>query len=121
MENTFCSKKQLKHSSYLLPLFLFSLVLVFAACAHKPSPEEAKLEEAAQNIVETDQKRMQDCQYLGSVTVTGKVNPMFSQRGMRKTKEQVRRKAVLLEATHLVWLYTYDTTAAALVYSCPGK
>lgn len=121
MEINFCSKKQLKHSRYLLPIFLFSLVLIFTACAHKPSPEEAKLEEAAQKIIETDQKRMKDCQYLGSVTVTGKVNPMFDQRGIRKTKEQVKRKAVLLEATHLVWLYTYDTTAAALVYSCPGK
>lgn len=106
--------------NYWILITVFSLwVLLMTACAHKPSPEEIRLDKAAQALIETDERLMKSCLYLGSVSVTGDANPMFAGRALRKTKDQVKRQAVVLEATHIVWLYTYDTTAAALAYRCP--
>ena len=99
-------------------LFLEAILLLLWACATNPIPHEKKIIEIEKNIVETDERMVQACYYLGSVNGKTNYGKTFSFYATWLCKKDARRQAAILEATHIVWLYTHPTAASALAYDC---
>jgi hypothetical protein len=100
--------------------FLFSatLVLMLCACATNPMPQEKKIIADEKNIIETDERLVQGCYYLGSVNGATNFGKTFSFYATWLCKKDARRQAAISGATHIVWLYTHPTAASALAYDC---
>jgi hypothetical protein len=100
--------------------FLLSaiILLVLCACATNPIPNEKKLIEKEKHIMETDERVVQACYYLGSVKGTTNYGKTFSFYATWLCKKDARRQAAILGATHIVWLHTHPTAASALAYDC---
>ncbi len=95
-----------------------TILLVLCACATNPIPNEKKIIEKEKHIIETDERMVQACYYLGSVKGTTNYGKTFSFYATWLCKKDARRQAAILGATHIVWLYTHPTAASALAYDC---
>jgi hypothetical protein len=93
--------------------------LQVCARAHEPIPEEAKLENAARQLIEADERQVASCLQPGSVAASRNPNPILSAPATRRVKADLRHRAAAQGATHIAWLYSRDSTAAALAYGCP--
>ena len=95
------------------------VILILAACsALNPSPREKELKDLERGIIETDTRTVDQCRYLGAVS--GTADPRFFPEiyAVAKCKERARLHAAEIGATHIVWLYSHPSTAAALAYNC---
>jgi hypothetical protein len=100
--------------------FLFSatILLMLSGCATNPIPQEKAIIAVEKNIIETDERMVQACYYLGSVDGTTNYGKTFAFYAKWLCKKDVRRQAAILGATHIVWLYAQPTAASALAYDC---
>jgi hypothetical protein len=97
----------------------FSAIFVLiCSCTTQPYQHEKKISEMEPTLIETDERLVQDCLYLGSVTGTTDFGKMFNLFAKSRCKKEARRQAATLGATHIVWLYAYRTSASALAYKC---
>lgn len=100
-------------------LFGTMVILIIGACsALNPSPREKELKELERGIIETDERTVDNCRYLGAVS--GTADPRFIPEiyAVAKCKERARLHAAEIGATHIVWLYSHPSAAAALAYNC---
>ena len=83
-----------------------------------PSPREQELKEPKWGIVGTDERTVDHYRYLGAVS--GTADPRFIPEifAVAKCKERARLHAAEIGATHIVWLYSHPSVAAALAYDC---
>jgi hypothetical protein len=104
-------------------IFILSMVTIILlttfSCAL--SPREQRIKEVERSLIETDERVVQGCQCLGTVYGTVDVGNTFLFFSKIKCKNKVKHGAATLGATHIVWLYTHKTTAAALAYKCEIK
>ncbi len=98
----------------IIPLTAFS-------CALFLSPREQRIKEVERSLIETDERVVQGCHCLGTVQGTVDVGNTFLLFSKIRCKSKVKHDAAILGATHIVWLYTHKTSAAALVYKCEIK
>ena len=103
-----------------IAIAILSVVLILQAfsCTTIPEPENQQLEQLAQQLVETDERTVQNCRNLGSVSRTADMTKYFGVHLTRRNIQLVKQQAAQLGATHIVWLYQYKNSAAALAYSC---
>lgn len=99
---------------------IVSVVLILQAysCTTIPEPENQQYDQLAQELVETDERMVQNCRNLGSVSRSADMDKLFGYHLSNKNIQIVKRQAAQLGATHIVWLYQYKNSAAALAYSC---
>jgi len=72
-------------------------------------------------LIETDERVVQGYECLGTVQGTVDVENSFLLFSKIKYKNEIKHGAAILGATHIVWLYTHKTSAAALAYKCEIK
>lgn len=103
-----------------IAIAILSVVLILQAfsCTTIPEPENQHLEQLAQQLIETDERMVKNCKNLGSVSRTADMNKFFGYHLARRNIQLVKQQAAQLGATHIVWLYQYKNSAAALAYSC---
>ncbi len=109
----------MKRISILIVVII--VLLTIFSCASFLSPKEQRLIEVQQSLIETDERVVQGCQYLG--TVQGRVdvgNTFIFFSGLR-CENRAKRNAAILGATHIVWLYAHKTSAVAMAYKCEIK
>ena len=102
-----------------IPLMVTIILLTIFSCAL--SPREKRIKEVEQSLIETDERVVQGCQYLGTVRGTVDVGNTFLLFSKSSCKNKAKHGAAILGATHIVWLYTQKTSAAALAYKCEIK
>jgi hypothetical protein len=102
-------------------LVLTILLLNTFSCAFFLSPREQRIKEMERSLIETDERIVQGCQCLGTVHGTVDVGNTFIFFSKIRCKNKAKRSAAVLGATHIVWLYTHKTSAAALAYKCEIK
>ncbi len=101
-------------------LLVITIILLTAfSCAL--SPREKRIKEVERSLIETDERVVQGCQCLGTVQGTVDVGNTFLFFLKAKGKNEVKHRAAILGATHIVWLYIHKTSAAALAYKCEIK
>jgi hypothetical protein len=102
-----------------IPLMVTIILLATFSCAL--SPKEKRIKEVEQSLIETDERVVQGCQCLGTVRGTIDVGNTFLLFSKSSCKNKAKHGAAILGATHIVWLYTHKTSAAALAYKCEIK
>jgi len=102
---------------FILLMVTIMLLTIFS-CALFLSPREKRNKEVAQSLIETDERVVQGCQCLGTVQGTVDVGDTFLSFSKIRCKNKARHRAAILGATHIVWLHTHKTSAAALAYKC---
>ena len=101
-------------------LLVITIILLTAfSCAL--SPREKRIKEVERSLIETDERVVQGCQCLGTVRGTVDVGNTFLLFSKSNCKNKAKHGAAILGATHIVWLYTHKTSAAALAYKCEIK
>ena len=95
-----------------------SLMLLIYSCTTIPETENQQLDQLAQQLIETDERMVQTCRNLGSVSRSADMSKLFGYHLTRRNIQAVKRQAAQLGATHIVWLYRYKNSAAAQAYSC---
>ena len=104
---------------HLLLAFVFSVILLLIySCTKPPHRQEKKITQMERTLIETDERLVQDCQYLGAVTGTTDFSKRFESLAKSRCRNEARRQAATIGATHIVWLYAYKTSASALAYKC---
>ena len=103
----------------LILIVLTIILLTTFSCAL--SPREQRIKEVERSLIETDERIVQGCQCLGTVQGSVDVGNTFLLFSKIKCKNKVKHSAAILGATHIVWLYTHKTSAAALAYKCEIK
>ena len=93
-------------------------MLQMYSCATIPETENKQLDQLAQQLVETDERMVQACRNLGSVSRSADMDKLFAVHLTNRNIQTVKRQAAQLGATHIVWLYRYKNSAAAQAYSC---
>lgn len=101
-----------------IALFCSALMLQAASCATVPDPETQHLDQLAQQLVVTDERMVQTCKNLGSVSRSADIQQLFGYHLESRNIQAIKRQAAQLGATHIVWLYRYKSSAAAMAYSC---
>ena len=91
------------------------------SCAGSPDPDRRRLQKQALRIVETDERLVQRCEYLGAVRQGTDIDTVFDSVDTERNIQEVKIQAARLGATHIVWLYRYKTSAAATAYRCGGQ
>jgi len=97
------------------------ILLTTFSCALSLSPREQRINEVEQSLIETDERVVQGCQCLGTVQGTVDVGNTFLFFSKIRCKNKAKHNAAILGATHIVWLHTHKTSAAALAYKCEIK
>ena len=109
----------MKRISILLMVTI--ILLTTFSCTLFLSPREKRIKEVERSLIETDERVVQGCQCLGTVQGTVDVGNTFLFFLKAKGKNEVKHRAAILGATHIVWLYIHKTSAAALAYKCEIK
>jgi hypothetical protein len=104
--------------SFAIVFLSATLMLQTVSCTTVSDPETRQLDLLAQQLVETDERMVQTCRKLGSVSRSADIQKMFGYQLERRNIQAIKRQAAQLGATHIVWLYRYKNSAAALAYSC---
>ncbi len=103
-------------------LLVVTIILLTAfSCTLFLSPKEQRLKEVEQSLIETDERVVLGCQCLGTVQGTVDVGNTFLLFSKIRCKNKAKHNAAILGATHIVWLHTHKTSAAALAYKCEIK
>ncbi|MDY6792869.1 MAG: hypothetical protein SWH54_16515 [Thermodesulfobacteriota bacterium] len=104
----------------ILPMVSIILCTTFS-CTLFLSPKEKRIKETTQSLIETDERVVQGCRCLGTVQGTVDVGNIFLFFSKTRCKNKAKHNAAILGATHIVWLYIHQTSAAALAYKCEIK
>ncbi len=94
------------------------LILQTVSCTTMSDPATRQLDQLAQQLVETDERTVQSCRNLGSVSRSADMQRLFLYYRERQNIQEIKRQAAQLGATHIVWLYRYKNSAAANAYAC---
>ena len=106
----------------ILVLLVATIILLTTfSCVLFLSPREQKIKEVQRALIETDERVVQGCQCLGTVQGTVDVGNTFLFYSKIRCKNKAKHNAAILGATHIVWLHTHKTSAAALAYKCEIK
>jgi tRNA G18 (ribose-2'-O)-methylase SpoU len=95
-----------------------ALIMSSFSCTTIPEPDDQYLDQQAQQLVETDERMVQNCRNLGSVSRSADMTKFLGIHLTKRNIQLVKRQAAQLGATHIIWLYQYKNSAAALAYSC---
>ena len=105
---------------FILLVILIILLTTFS-CAFFLSPREQRIKEVQRSLIETDERLVKGCQYLGTVQGTVDVGNTFIFFSKIRCKNRAKHSAAILGATHVVWLHTHKTSAVAMAYKCEIK
>jgi tRNA G18 (ribose-2'-O)-methylase SpoU len=95
-----------------------ALIMSSFSCTTIPEPDDQYLDQQAEQLVETDERMVQNCRNLGSVSRSADMTKFLGIHLTKRNIQLVKRQAAQLGATHIIWLYQYKNSAAALAYSC---
>ena len=95
-----------------------ALVISTFSCTTIPEPDNQYLDQQAQQLIETDERMVQNCRNLGSVSRSADMTKFLGIHLTKKNIQLIKRQAAQLGASHIVWLYQYKNSAAAMAYSC---
>ena len=104
----------MKIKSILLVVII--MLLTNFSCALFLSEREQSIKEIQRSLIETDDRIVKNCQYLGTVQGSVDVENTLLFFSQIRCKNRAKRSAALLGATHLVWLYVHKTSAVAMAY-----
>jgi hypothetical protein len=102
-------------------LVIIMILLTTFSCALFRSEREQRLQEAQRSLIETDERVVSGCEYLGTVQGSVDLGNTFLFFSHIRCKNRAKRNAVALGATHLVWLHVHKTSAVAMAYKCKVK
>ncbi|MBT8352115.1 MAG: hypothetical protein KJO26_12910 [Deltaproteobacteria bacterium] len=105
---------------YILLVVIIILLTNFS-CALFLSEREQSIKEIQRSLIETDERIVKNCQYLGTVQGSVDVGNTLLFFSQIRCKNRAKRSAALLGATHLVWLHVHKTSAVAMAYKCELK
>jgi hypothetical protein len=91
----------------------FGLLTTAMACGHWPS------DTSQPELVEAEFQQVASCQQVGALSETLDTGKIITSLARRKMINRLKTRAQALGATHLVWVYRTDQTAAARAYRCP--
>ena len=83
--------------------------------------ERTKINRSKRSLIETDERLIQGCQYLGTVQGRVDVGNTFIFFSKIRCENRAKRNAAILGATHIVWLHKHKTSAVAMAYKCEIK
>ena len=109
----------MKKISILLVVII--ILLTAFSCTFFLSPKEQRIQEVQRSLIETDERVVQGCQYLGTVQGTVDVGNTFIFFSRIRCENRAKRSAAILGATHIVWVYAHKTSAVAMAYKCEIK
>ncbi|MBT8356143.1 MAG: hypothetical protein KJO61_00080 [Deltaproteobacteria bacterium] len=109
----------MKIKSILLAVII--ILLTNSSCALFLSEREQSIKEIQRSLIETDERIVKNCQYLGTVQGSVDVGNTLLFFSQIRCKNRAKRSAALLGATHLVWLHVHKTSAVAMAYKCELK
>jgi hypothetical protein len=104
----------------ILPVVTIVLITTLS-CALFLSPREQRIKEVQRSLIETDARLVKSCQFLGTVQGRVDVGNTLLFFSKIRCENRAKRSAALLGATHIVWLHTHKTSAAAMAYKCEVK
>ncbi len=102
-------------------LVVIIILLTSFSCTFFLSAKEQRLIEAQRSLIETDERLIQGCQYLGTVQGRVDVGNTFIFFSKIRCENRAKRSAAILGATHIVWLHKHKTSAVAMAYKCEIK
>jgi len=105
---------------FILPVIMM-ILSTHLSCTFFISPREQRIKDVQRALIETDERVVKDCQYLGTVHGTVDVGNTLLFYSKERCRNKAKQNAAVLGATHIVWLYTHKTSAAALAYKCEVK
>ncbi len=93
-------------------VWMLGLLLMLTACGHWPfaDPQPA--------LVEAEWQQVAECQQVGTLSETVDTARIVTPLARREMVERLYARAQSLGATHLVWVYRTDQTAAVRAYRC---
>jgi hypothetical protein len=93
-------------------VLLFGLLSMPLACSHWPfSAFQAEL-------IEAENQQVAGCEQVGTLSETVDSGRIITPLARREMVGRLKARATALGATHLVWEYRTDQTAAARAYLC---
>ena len=93
-------------------LGVLSIMLLFFASCYSLNPSTSPLTESVEAEVS-------GCEFLGTLSEDTDPGKLFKTMESYSCQNKIIRQAEMSGATHLIWLYRYDTGAAAKIYRCP--
>ena len=106
------TKKVMLLSAFFLTIFFGTSIL--SGCATTPSPRALSIQDADYRTVET-------CQFIGDVHGSSGWGNLMASIGIQNAKNEAREQAVIMEATHIVWVQVvggYCPYVAGKAYRC---
>lgn len=91
----------------------FGLLTMPIACSHWP------LGTSRPELIEAEYQQVASCQQVGALSETLDTGKIITSLARRKMINRLKTRAHALGATHLVWVYRTDQTAAVRAYRCP--
>ena len=86
-------------------------ILILSGCTNNRFP----------NLFVAEQKMVQDCQYLGTISETSDPGKFVTNSQLVKYYDgelKVLERANYMEASHIVWMYNYPIGSSASAYRC---
>jgi len=102
-------------------LLVVIILLTAFSCTFFLSPKEQRIQEVQESLIETDERVVRGCQYLGTVQGRVDVGNTFIFFSKIRCENRAKRNAAILGATHIVWLHKHKTSAVAMAYKCKIK
>ena len=93
-------------------ILLLGFLTLLAGCGHWPFGESQA------DLIETELQKVSDCEQVGALSETVDTNKIITPLARREMIERLESRAQDLGATHLVWVYRTDQTAAARAFRC---
>ncbi len=113
--NFSCAPQELHLKIINIWMFICVLnVVSFIGCATVLSSKAAA-------VLDADQKIVESCKFVGSVTGTSGWGDLVEAVGIRNAKNEAREKATRLNATHIVWTNVeggHNPQVTANAYRC---
>jgi hypothetical protein len=93
-------------------LSIFAMLTLFLACSHWP----ADLFQA--ELAEAEIQQVAGCEQVGALSETLDTGRIITPQARREMVARLKTRARALGATHMVWVYRTDQTAAARAFRC---
>jgi hypothetical protein len=93
-------------------VLIFGLLTMPMACGHRPFGTSQA------DLIEAEFQQVAACEQVGALSETLDTGKIITQLARRKMVARLKARAQALDATHLVWVYRTDLTAAARAFRC---
>ncbi|MEJ2638332.1 MAG: hypothetical protein P8010_02035 [Desulfosarcinaceae bacterium] len=93
-------------------VFTFGVLTLPLACGHWP------LDVFQADLIEAEIQQVAACEQVGALSESLDTGRIITPLARREMVAHLKERALALGATHLVWVYRTDQTAAARAFRC---